>query len=110
MPGVLEINAIEYYSNKFEDDLNKGLVGDLIVNEIPEPSDEEIEGEIFIKPKKIYKYTCTSGGEWSYDSRLPIEAVVEGNSLSLKWTTTYTGQFVLRCGDKEKTIVVESLF
>jgi hypothetical protein len=110
MPGILEINAIEYYSNKFEDNIEEGIVGDLIVETIPEPSDAEIEGEIFIKPKKSYTYTCASGGEWSYDQRLPIKSKVDGNSLSLEWTTTYTGQFVLCCGDKEKTIVVESLF
>lgn len=110
MPGIIEVNAVEYYSNKDEDNIEEGLVGDLIVEEIPEPSDVEIEGEIFIKPKKSYTYTCASGGEWSYDTRLPIQSTVEGNTITLKWTTTYTGQFVLSCGDKEKTIVVESLF
>lgn len=110
MPGIIEVNAVEYYANEHEDNVEQGIVGDLIVEEIPEPSDVEIEGEIFIKPKKTYTYTCASGGEWSYDSRLPIESTVQGNTLTLKWTTTYTGQFVLHCGDKEKTIVVESLF
>lgn len=110
MPGILEINAIEYYINDFEDNVEEGLVGDLIVETIPEPSDVEIEGEIFIKPKKTYTYTCDNGGEWSWDKRLPIDATISGNTITLKWTTTYTGQFVLKCGDKEKTIVVESLF
>ena len=110
MPGIIEINAVEYYANEHEDNIEKGLVGDLIIETIPEPSDAEIEGEIFIKPKKTYVYSCATGGEWYYDSRLPIESSVEGNTLTLRWTTTYTGQFVLRCGDKEKTIVVESLF
>ena len=110
MPGILEINATEYYSNNFEDDTDAGIVGGLITKVEPKPSDEEIIGEVFIKPKKSYTYTCASGEEWSYDSRLPIESSVEGNTLTLKWTTTYTGQFVLACGNKEKTIVVESLF
>jgi hypothetical protein len=31
-PGILEINAVEYYSNTFEDDLESGTVGGLIVS------------------------------------------------------------------------------
>ena len=52
-----------------------------------------IEGEIFIKPKKsyTYKYTGLEEGSWSYDSRLPIEANINNNEITIKWTTTYTG-------------------
>lgn len=112
MPGIMEITATEYYSNKFEDDIEKGIVGDLIVEEIPEPQDSEIQGEIFIKPKKSYTYIYTGAeeGSWSYDTRLPIETEVDGKNITVKWTTTYNGQFILKYGDKEKTIVVESLF
>lgn len=53
-PGVLEINGVEYYANEFEDDVNEGIVGALIIKP-SNPNDEQIEktikGETFIKPK-----------------------------------------------------------
>ena len=112
MPGVLEINAIEYWSNEIEDDIKNGIVGGLITNTIPEPQDASIEGEIFIKPKKsyIYRYTGTEIANWNYDKRLPIEAKINDKEITILWKTTYTGQFVLSYGTEEKTIVVESLF
>lgn len=111
MPGILEINAVEYYSND-QTDFN-GVVGALEFDPIPPaPQDEEIKGETFIRPKKTYRYVCegAAADTWSYDSKLPIQATVEGNTISIYWNSTYRGQFVLKCGDKEKTIVVESLF
>ena len=112
-PGILEINAVEYYSNKFEDDLQNGIAGGLIVEPtIPEPAAPEIKGEVFIKPKRFYtyKYTGNDEGSWIYDSKLPLEVKINDKEVSIKWTTTYNGQFTLGYGDKEKTIVVESLF
>ena len=112
-PGILEINAVEYYVNEQEDNIEEGLVGDLIADPVvPEPSAAEIEGEVFIKPKKtyVYKYTGDNTGNWSWDSKLPLDVKINGNEISIKWTTTYNGQFVLSFGDIEKTIVVESLF
>ena len=39
MPGVLEINAVEYYSNTVEDDVEAGIVGGLVVSpEVPDES------------------------------------------------------------------------
>ena len=113
MPGILEIYAKEYYSNKHEDNVTEGIVGDLIVEPItPEPAAADIEGEIFIKPKcyYTYKYVGDAEGEWLWDSKLPIEAKINGKEITIKWTTTYNGQFILSFGDLEKTIVVESLF
>ena len=112
MPGVLEINAVEYYKNETADDIEKGIVDGLIVEEIPEPASGEIEGEIFIKPKRTYtyKYTGSLDSSWTYDAKLPLEVKVNGKEITLKWTKTYTGQFVLKYADEEKTIVVESLF
>ena len=113
MPGILEINAVEYYSNEQEDDLEQGVAGGLIVEPaIPEPTTAEIEGEVFIHPKEtyVYKYTGDQEGSWNFDRRLPLQVEINGKEITLKWTTTYRGQFVLRYGDKEKTIVVESLF
>ena len=54
-PGILEINATEYYANETEDDLEKGIVGGLIVepaNPNTKAAEEIIIGETFIKPKK----------------------------------------------------------
>jgi hypothetical protein len=57
MPGILEINAIEYYSNDIEDDMENGIVGGLIVEPAdPEPVRSLIVGENFIKPKREYEY------------------------------------------------------
>ena len=111
MPGILQLNAYEYYSNEHTDNVEEGIV-DAVGEEIPQPQDATIEGEIFIKPKKsyTYKYTGEDEATWSYDSRLPIEAHINNKEITIKWTTTYTGQFVLQYGTEEKTIVVESLF
>ena len=109
-PGILEVHAVEYYSNNDED--ANGIVGDLRVEPLPpEPSDQGIEGPVFIKPKRAYTYSCATSDQWSWDRKLPLRATVnEDGSLELEWTTTYTGEFILRCGLLEKTIVVESLF
>ena len=49
MPGILEINAVEYYSNLFEDDVETGVVGGLVVSpEVPDESKNFIYGETFI--------------------------------------------------------------
>ena len=112
-PGIIELTAKEYYANENEDDIDNGIVGGLIVEEIPQPSSDIIEGEIFIKPKVTYNYKYNGKGEakWDWDPTLPMTVTTEeDNSISLKWLTTYTGQFVLHCGEHEKTIVVESLF
>lgn len=111
MPGVLEIIAYEYYSNDQKDDVEKGIV-DAYGEEIPQPQDAEIEGSIFIKPKtfETYRYTGNNEASWNYDTRLPIEASVNGKEITIKWVAAYSGQFVLTYGDYNKTIVVESLF
>ena len=60
MPGILEINAVEYYANEAEDDIENGIVGGLIVEpENPNNKSQEdtIIGETFIKPKKVYEFT-----------------------------------------------------
>ena len=113
MPGVLELTAAEYYINEKIDDVEQGIAnGDLIKPEPPLPSDAAIEGEIFIRPKKEYKYTYQGeqSASWSYDTTLPIAATINGNEITIKWTTTYSGEFELKCNDAVKTIVVESLF
>ena len=115
MPGIIEINAVEYYINEFEDNQEEGIVGGLIEKvEDPNPAIGEIQGETFIKPKREYTYTCSASGfEWSYDSKLPIQMeVLEGEipTVKIKWASSYSGQFDLYYGEFKKTIVVESLF
>ena len=115
MPGILEITAVEYYANETEDDIENGIVGGLIVDPIePENNSALIKGETFIKPKITYTYTFMGKGKmeasWEYDSKLPIEAEINGKTISIKWTKGYSGEFTIKYGEYEKTIVVESLF
>ena len=121
-PGILEITAVEYYANKSEDDIENGLVGALIAKKIdPNEGDltQIISGETFIKPKEEYSYICNKiipDGKWSFDKNYPIEIVnitrnAKGKSvITIKWNSSYTGQFKLSFGQFKKTIVVESLF
>jgi len=44
-PGILEINAVEYYVNEFEDDVENGIAGGLIVKE-ENPNNPEVENLI----------------------------------------------------------------
>ena len=113
MPGVLEINAVEYYSNIVEDDVEAGIVGGLVASpEVLDESKNFIFGETFIKPKKSYEfiYRGNNVAEWHIDCKYPIEYTVEGNKITLTWMQTYSGQFELYYGDIHKTVVVESLF
>ena len=109
-PGILEITAVEYYSNKFEDDIENGVVGSLIVE--PTEIKSLISGEQFIKPKKTYIYTYTGNeeSEWNFDSSLPIETKIEGKTIAIKWIQTYRGEISLQYGSTKLNIVVESLF
>ena len=116
-PNILQINAVEYYSNEFEDDIKSGIAGGLIMKE-ENPNtgriERLIEGEAFIKPKGIYeyKYTGLTLAEWSIDTtKYPIKyKVVDERTIKLQWTAGYSGQFDIIYGSLTKTIVVESLF
>ena len=107
-------SKIEDYVNETEYDVKNGIAGGLVVKPVePEDNSDQIKGETFIKPKITYNYsyTGTESFEWSFDSKLPIEVIKKNNnSISIKWTKGYSGEFVLRYGNYEKTIVVESLF
>ena len=126
-PGILEVNATEYYANETEDDLENGIVGSLITKPIDPNGDEkqEIIGETFIKPKKTYTYFINSSlyGNWYVSNKKfpiimePFEDEEGKNSIKIKWNSSYSGQFDLWFGDADgplfdykKTIVVESLF
>ena len=80
MPGVLEINAVEYYANEFEDNLEDGTVGTLKTEPInPNNSfiEDTIVGETFIKPKKEYEYEYIGNlvGKWSVKENYPIKLI-----------------------------------
>ena len=115
-PGILEVNAMEYYANDDEDDIENSIVGGLI--EAPKnPNSDIIEniisGEVFIKPKMEYEYSYLGENftKWEYDAKLPIKiSSTNSPNITIKWLSSYSGQFDLKCGDYTKTIVVESLF
>lgn len=126
-PGILEVNATEYFANETEDDLEKGLVGALITKPIDpnKGQPQEIVGEVFIKPKKEYIYSIDNSlyGSWYVsNSKFPIILTPfvgeDGrNCVKVKWNSSYSGQFDLWFGDEngplldyKKTIVVQSLF
>lgn len=116
-PGILEVVAVEYYSNDTEDDIETGVVGGLI-EEIKDPNEGEkmaIIGETFIKIKKNYDYYFdgTLAKEWYVDKKYPVILIpnpTDPRKVTLKWDNAYSGQFDLCYGDYKKTIVVESLF
>lgn len=112
MPGVLEIIAVEYYSNLEEDDLDPKIPRGKVIEDSDPNEDVLILGDTFIKPKVTYTYTYTGTetAEWSYDKTLPLIVKINEKSIDLKWDKSYTGQFELNYGTANKTIVVESLF
>ena len=116
MPGILEINAVEYYANEFEDNLEDGTVGTLKTEPInPNNSfiEDTIVGETFIKPKREYEYEYIGNlaGKWSVKENYPIKLIQDGKKVKLRWLNTYSGQFDLIYADCfKKTIVVQSLF
>ena len=128
LPGILELNAVEYYANETTDDIENGIVDAFVVKPIdpnPEVSDAyEIFGDTFIKPKKEYQYYInnTQQGNWYIDTNVPVKYTISisekgYNTISVKWNQSYSGQFDIWFGNKEKekakykkTIVVESLF
>lgn len=124
--GILELNAVEYYANKDEDDIDNGIVGAKIAK-VTEPEVNEtsaIIGETFIRPKVEYTYYVNTicDGYWSIgQTKVPVQLkafVNEKNysAVKIKWNSSYSGQFDLFYRDlsgnniTQKTIVVESLF
>lgn len=117
MPGVLQIVAVEYYANETKDDLDQGLVNGLVIDPIDPNEDSDldnmIKGDTFIKPRieYTYYYRGKNAVQWKIiGKKVPVKIKTEGRKCTLIWDSGYHGQFVLKCGDSEKTIVVESLF
>ena len=117
-PGILEVIAVEYYANETEDDIENGIVRGLI-EEIKDPNNEVADvgilGETFIKVKRSYDYSFSgrAAAVWSVDAKYPVDIEIDPEDprkMTLTWRAGYSGQFVLKYGTYEKTIVVESLF
>lgn len=78
---------MEYYSNTVEDDLENKVAGALVIKPIEveeQHKDDEIQGNIFIKPKTVmeYVYTGNATADWTYDIKLPLATKIEGKKLS----------------------------
>jgi hypothetical protein len=97
-PGIIEVSAMEYYSNTLEDDVANGVVGGLIV-EPTSPNSAEVDatilGETFIKVKKQYTYTFKGRmvAEWKVDKKYPVKIITDSDprSITLIWDSTYSG-------------------
>ena len=111
-PGIIEVSAVEYFANDHEDDIENGIVGALIKEPESVNEKEIISGNTFIKPKTTYVYECLEAydDKWLYDKNLPLKAEIDGRKISLKWTSSYSGQFDLQYGPFKKTIIVESMY
>lgn len=115
--GLIQINAVEYYANETRDDLDESLVDALVLKPVdPNTQDEDfdglIKGETFIKPRIEYKYFYrgNENSTWTIDKKVPVKMKAEDKKVTISWDSGYSGQFVLKYGHSEKTIVVESLF
>lgn len=116
-PGILEVAAVEYYANDFEDDVEQGIV-DGLIEEIKDPNegDNTIIGETFIKVRTpaSFRYKGSQAALWSVDKKYPVNLSVDKNdprNVIVTWDNSFSGQFELHYGDfASKIIVVESLF
>ena len=116
-PGIIEIPAVEDYDCHHSD---------LLVEVVdPNPPVEEyeatIEGETFVKPLEQSIYTVTNYNpqtkwivELSSDNKDVEDAVEweirEDGSIAVTWISMVSGSYVLKYGELEKTIIVQSLF
>jgi hypothetical protein len=80
--------------------------------ELPTEVDYIIVGENTMRPRKtyIYRYDGFEEGEWIYDKSLPLTAEIDGNTITLVWTATYSDTFTLSFGKITKEITVKALF
>ena len=111
--AVLYKRAVGFFSSTALIQISKGLVDGLIKpQKDPNPRRNEIIGDTFIKPKTThtYEYVGDKIATWTYDKKLPLKIAIDGNKITIRWTSSYSGQFDLSCGSVKKTIVVESLF
>lgn len=113
-PGVFEMTAVEYYANDVEQ-MNTLPVSE----EIPKDtmgSQISISGQTFIRPfeEVEYVYNGIIDEEWEViPANAPVtlvEDTKDDHRVTVTWTDGHSGQFVLKNGQYQRTIVVESLF
>lgn len=130
MPGVIQINATEHYTNLIEDDVEENLINAWNVQPIitEHTTDYGIDGPLTIKPGQEVKYEAiVSGGYWvimenegppNFPRPIPatfVELDTAQKVIHVKWTEMTSGSFTL--GYKmpngtiyQRHIIVESLF
>ena len=123
--GVIQIAAVEHYTDKVLDDNVDNLSDAFIVKAVeyidedgisnPIDAPSEIIGPSFIKPTLSYEFTCgRPGGVWSLKNERPVELTITENAAKVTWTELKSGGFTLcyTIGDEtiEKVVIVESLF
>lgn len=73
-----------------------------------------IEGAKIMKPLQIQTYKISSenfSGEWTIENNKPITILNKNErEITIKWTSTKSGEFTLSFGDISQLIKVESLF
>lgn len=127
MPGIIQINAAEFYTETVEDD--EGIRNSYNVQPIVEHHKSEygINGPRFIKPYFEAEFeTFIPGGYWSiqevdalpplHKSRFPAQLIDEDNTqkkIHVKWSSPKTGNFTLEYHTNDKlyqfNVVIESL-
>lgn len=116
-PGIIEIPAVEDYECHHSD----LLVEVVDPNPPAEEYEDTIEGETFVKPLEQSIYTVTSYNpnlNWivtlasdNKDVEDTVEwEIREDGSIAVTWISMVSGSYVLKYGDLEKTIIVQSLF
>ena len=116
-PGIINFEAVETY-----DQNNAALLYPAYdPNPIIEQDKPQIIGEVFIKPYVKNTYIAKGVNEilpWRIEWRERkgkeandvIEYKIDKNKIEITWVASISSEFILKYGDLEKTIVVESLF
>jgi hypothetical protein len=116
-PGVFELTAVEYYSNKDTDNIEEGLADSKRIQK-PKPNESvgsriTIEGPAYTQPFIKTKYVCVGiGDHWEVKGPSHLQWEVDpddSNILYVTWGHHMTGTFNVKNGHYERQIIVESL-
>lgn len=116
-PGVFELTAVEYYSNKDTDNIEEGLADSKRIQK-PKPNESvgsriTIEGPAYTQPFIKTKYVCVGiGDHWEVKGPSHLQWEVDpddSNILYVTWGHHMTGNFNVKNGQYERQIIVESL-
>jgi len=119
MPGVIQLTAVEHYSNLIEENVETNVYNNWNVQPIIEeyPTDYAIEGPQAIKPTFEYEFeTMIGNGVWSVlETKAPVKFISSKTEkkIILVWGSMKSGSFTLvyTANGKEykRHIIVESL-